>query len=984
MAEVINLAAFQLDTSRLQSNLDQLQDTYFDLRKEQKAYTDQSKEVQKQIDGLAKSQKVLTDSAADNSEAIAANDKEMQGLLKTQKDLYKSEQGLATQMGTVKKEINQTTTQLRAYQDAEGKTNSLIDLGNAALSRQIKNKNDARAANIALNNVANQLNPNIAEEAKLLVQLNAQMDKNTNFIKENSSETAKQKMNIGNYSSALEGLDGVLAKFGINGQEARTVVSGFTSVVSKAGNDIVDYSNSAIKATASTLGFKTASQLASQTQATQVVATEAQTVANAGLATTTVGVTAATTASTLGLKAFTIALASTGIGLIVIALGALFSYLKDLDPLLDKIEQGFAAVGAVVRVLGSAIANLSFDGLGESMSNAADDAIKLKKAQQDLQDIQNSQEVANAKASQQYDELILKSRNRTLTEKERIAFLQQAEKIETANYTQRQNLATAELNQAIKNAQIKGQLSSQELKNLQRNTLAYGTYLLNAGKITAEDLENIKKAELGKIAIDAESTKRLEKNQNFQDKLFEDAETKRQKAIQDKQAEVDKQKQLDQETIDRALEKSQAEIDLFIAQQGFKKKSSQDEIKFNNALLQKELSDLKLQLKNKKISQTEYEAELLNLKNETASKNVEIVLENASLEIDAQLQKNATILANDQYLSDEQLRIKQEALYGQMLLEMDYQNLLLQNGKINQAEYNEAINRLNEENRLANIELTNQNKASEQEKQLIDLENKKIVDEENFILQAELDKERNAIKLEQELETAKKSGADIQLIKDKYAQMDKDIDTSVMTNKLNLASQTFGQLASILGENSKAGKAAAIAQATIDTYSGINSVWATKSILPEPFATAQKLISTAVVAKSGFDSVKKITATKQPTFKKAAYASGVIGLRGAGNGTSDDISANLSAGESVINARSTSMFANELSAINQAGGGVGLNGASSILNQNEIQSNVNQSQLVGMIAEAVAIGSEKGTSKGSQKGITALSDNRKIMNDAKF
>ena len=63
---------------------------------------------------------------------------------------------------------------------------------------------------------------------------------------------------------------------------------------------------------------------------------------------------------------------------------------------------------------------------------------------------------------------------------------------------------------------------------------------------------------------------------------------------------------------------------------------------------------------------------------------------------------------------------------------------------------------------------------------------------------------------------------------------------------------------------------------------------------------------------------------------------------------------------------------------------MGLNGASSILNQNEIQSNVNNSQLVGMIAEAVAIGSEAGTSKGSQKGITALSDNRKIMNDAKF
>jgi len=436
--------------------------------------------------------------------------------------------------------------------------------------------------------------------------------------------------------------------------------------------------------------------------------------------------------------------------------------------------------------------------------------------------------------------------------------------------------------------------------------------------------------------------------------------------------------------IDLALEKSQQEINLFIAQQGFKRKSAEDEIKFNNELLQRELKDLKLQLDKKKISQLEYDAELLNLKNEALSKNTELVIENAGLELDAQLSKNQAILANDQYLSDEQLRIKQETLDAQLAADFEYQTLLLENGKINQAEFNAAINQINEENRLANNSLVEQNKAAEQEKQLIDLDNRKILEEENFIVQAELEKQRNDILLAQELEAAKKSGADIQLIKDVYAQKDKDIDQTVMTNKLDLASQTFGQLASILGENSKAGKAAAIAQATIDTYSGINKVWSTASILPEPFATTQKILSTVIVAKSGFDSVKKITATKAPTFKKASYASGVIGLRGAGNGTSDDVSANLSAGESVINARSTSMFANELSAINQAGGGVGLNGASNILNQNEISQNVNNSQMAQMIAEAVAIGSELGTSKGSQKGIIGLSDNRKIMNDAKF
>ena len=51
------------------------------------------------------------------------------------------------------------------------------------------------------------------------------------------------------------------------------------------------------------------------------------------------------------------------------------------------------------------------------------------------------------------------------------------------------------------------------------------------------------------------------------------------------------------------------------------------------------------------------------------------------------------------------------------------------------------------------------------------------------------------------------------------------------------------------------------------------------------------------------------------------YATGGL-VMGAGTGTSDSIDARLSNGESVINAKSTSMFAPMLSAINQAGGGV--------------------------------------------------------------
>lgn len=61
--------------------------------------------------------------------------------------------------------------------------------------------------------------------------------------------------------------------------------------------------------------------------------------------------------------------------------------------------------------------------------------------------------------------------------------------------------------------------------------------------------------------------------------------------------------------------------------------------------------------------------------------------------------------------------------------------------------------------------------------------------------------------------------------------------------------------------------------------------------------------------------------------KSAKFATGGY-VSGPGTGTSDSIPAQLSNGESVINARSTAMFGPLLSSLNQAGGGVAFNPAS--------------------------------------------------------
>jgi len=108
-----------------------------------------------------------------------------------------------------------------------------------------------------------------------------------------------------------------------------------------------------------------------------------------------------------------------------------------------------------------------------------------------------------------------------------------------------------------------------------------------------------------------------------------------------------------------------------------------------------------------------------------------------------------------------------------------------------------------------------------------------------------------------------------------------DVKTTEITEKqkLQLASQTFGAMAMILGESSKAGKAFATGQALINTYQGVTEVLASKSVLPQPFATIEKIASIATVLATGLKTVKQINAV-QPM----ATASGA-GSISAGGGS---------------------------------------------------------------------------------------------------
>lgn len=90
----------------------------------------------------------------------------------------------------------------------------------------------------------------------------------------------------------------------------------------------------------------------------------------------------------------------------------------------------------------------------------------------------------------------------------------------------------------------------------------------------------------------------------------------------------------------------------------------------------------------------------------------------------------------------------------------------------------------------------------------------------------------------------------------------------------------------------------------IDTAAGIVKAFAT---LPTPAA----IVQSAIIAAIGASQLAIINRTPVP-----AFAKGVIGLNGPGNGKSDSIHARLSAGESVITAEATAHSRELLGAIN--------------------------------------------------------------------
>lgn len=147
----------------------------------------------------------------------------------------------------------------------------------------------------------------------------------------------------------------------------------------------------------------------------------------------------------------------------------------------------------------------------------------------------------------------------------------------------------------------------------------------------------------------------------------------------------------------------------------------------------------------------------------------------------------------------------------------------------------------------------------ENDKELMKLEDDSMKFEDRYALIKEREDilKNNTTLTEEERTQIEKDNADARIA---IAQS----ELAARTATLGAIGDALSGFTSLVGEQTAAGKAMAIAQATISAYTGIANVWGAPSPYPEPYGTAVKIASTVAVATSAFANIKKIVSTKVP------------------------------------------------------------------------------------------------------------------------
>lgn len=307
---------------------------------------------------------------------------------------------------------------------------------------------------------------------------------------------------------------------------------------------------------------------------------------------------------------------------------------------------------------------------------------------------------------------------------------------------------------------------------------------------------------------------------------------------------------------------------------------------------------------------------------EAARKAAEASIEWANFELAQYIRASKSKIDEEKFLTSEVVAEEERRLQELADKQAAFETERFSKGLSKEAEYREAIAVIEQQFQESITALRLKASEAEQQRIAIDTQNRIEIlegtyENEFVLLTQKLERERQL-----EIDEAEKTGASIELINKKYAQAQKEIDQDLYNARLSGYEKLFGNISELLGENTKASKAAGIAQATINTYQGISEVWKSPSILPEPLNTISKVAASGITLAAGLKTVSKIRSTDESyslggLLKGRSHARGGIPFSVGGR-----LGYEAEGDESIINKKSTAMFRPLLSEINAIGGGV--------------------------------------------------------------
>jgi len=420
--------------------------------------------------------------------------------------------------------------------------------------------------------------------------------------------------------------------------------------------------------------------------------------------------------------------------------------------------------------------------------------------------------------------------------------------------------------------------------------------------------------------------------------------------------------------------------------------SLQERLSIEEKAMNDRLAILETEKSKGLIKSNEYEKQKLEIQREYLSTTTELSIDAVKREVENYEQENKTKIDNNVLLTAELVaeeQNRQDAIYQKKVEALEKEKLLKQEARNwdyqAEEEFQSQLRALKEDHDTQARELKQQVAQQEKEQRSIDADldfQERIARLESEgageyeIKYAQLENE-NALaiqKADEQHEAGQLSDeqyqSTLELIRKNYAKRKMAIDKSVEDAKLQGFQSVLGQIKGLVGEQTALGKAAAIAETTINTYMAAQKAYSAMSGIPVVGPALGAVAAAAAVA-SGLMNVAKISSTdvkyeKGGLLKGKSHNEGGIPFTVAGRGGFE-----AEGGEYIVNKRATAMYFPVLEAINRSAGYGNYNpvymAAGGVIKQLP-DAQIDYKEMMNAIKEGAMQGTQAGAYEGAMQG----------------